>query len=710
VMLVAVTIWQGCEGGIDAEVEMLDDAQLSQATRSLVDEEVDSHTQGLLERGTFYAVVSETSGAPEAYKRISWEMRRGVPSETQRMNVPVNARVDAPAIEREGIFWHSSVYRGPDDRAIASFTIRGLHAEMREAVGPGPQEYTDAAQRMRAEWIQSQRVWTDANLPRIENAVRTCEIEVLQVLSSTTAALAYVDFEQYLCLLTHPEVEWLDLSGEVVPDQARADNLEVREAVRTFTMNALSLRGQTGNRNSASDPIRLAVVDSSALGFNANHRVWRRNSVDTRLLERFTCDASECSVGGPVSTNVADHGTRVAYQAVGSLLNAQVSSIVDPDERQRRTGMAPDARFYYFHVTTDAGMATALQHIRDLNDVDVVTMSISPGCPTGSGWCHPSNNCYGINPLLRELVAAGTVNTKSAGNVAPTAAEPCTVVHPGYRTEVLGVANLDYRENQDYNRTVMQPGSSFGSFPITTNSGFSSTSPGISLMAPGGRRWLPSGTTGFTDVDGDGGTSNATPRVAGLAGLMRQSLAGFNVLTSRDARYVMVNMMLSGDTADGVTSTGRSATSVHARSGFGRVTMNWYNTSGNGAPNPFLGAPWTWGTNRFPVTQGNTTSWQVGGAGPEPLSTTEYRLALLWDEADLTSVSDITVEVWDVCTGGSPVLLAVDNSFHLRKRVSLPGSLVAGRCLEVRLRGWDVTGTKQVYVADLLRSGTPEWQ
>ena len=173
----------------------------------------------------------------------------------------------------------------------------------------------------------------------------------------------------------------------------------------------------------------------------------------------------------------------------------------------------------------------------------------------------------------------------------------------------------------------------------------------------------------------------------------------------------MVNLMLSGDGSNG-TAAGNSFSTVDRSTGFGRLHAQWFNSLASGVSSPFLGAPWKWGTNAFPVTQGNTTSWQVGGPGAESAATTEYRLAVLWDEQNLESVNDIVVEVWNTCpapAGSAPVPIAGDYTYHITKRIILNGAQVAGRCLEVRLVGYQVDGTASVYVADLLRSGTPEW-
>jgi hypothetical protein len=350
------------------------------------------------EEGAFFAVMSESSGEAEGFVGIPWEVRAGLPEGVDRRRFVVEHPPEPSPIDREAAFWADGAYKDEEGRAIATFTLLGFSEEMLEIVGPEPEGFSDEALLARDARIRAQIQWASEQVPRMEREVSSCGIEILQVLSSSMAAMAAVDFDQYRCLLSHAMTEVVDWAGNFEVSQSRADNLLTREAVRALTLNSIALRGQSRNRAAAAARIRIAVVGHSNHGFHESHPVFRLSSTDTRLIQRYTCNAAGCTVGVPISTNSADHGNQMACQAVGSLLNGQSPAFPasDPDGRQRRTGVAPDAVFYYCHVV-GGGIAPALQHIRDLHVVDVVTVSLAPSCPTSLGWCHPANDCNSLN-------------------------------------------------------------------------------------------------------------------------------------------------------------------------------------------------------------------------------------------------------------------------------------------------------------------------
>jgi hypothetical protein len=715
---VALTLWACSSFGCNEVDDSLDDAGVIRtglgADEGAPADLATSQRRTILDSGEFMMVQSERSGVAEAMAPVEWQMTEGIVAPLENRSRPTEATEpqlvepkDADAFTRE------STVVNAEGLAYAYIDLVGVYDALMAAAGPLPDENSAQAVETRARHRDFRRSWVQEQTSRMQSVVDECGVRIQEVCWSAGTIEAFVDEEQYRCLVSFDSVERITLAGSTTPMQVPtyAAGDELRTVIRADEMNDLTLRAQTGSKRSGGGPVRIAIFDYSAHGFNENHPVWLTGQNGTsRLIERYECSVAGCIVGGPTSTNSVDHGTQVTYHAVGSSMNGQVSAFpgVGTLDQRNRSGIAVGAEFYYYHVPS--GFREAFEHARDVTEPDIITVSLAPNCGAGV-WCAANNDCNSITGVVRDLVNDGTVIFWAAGNTPPPTSADCRVLFPGYRTEVVSVSNLRFEAGQDYSDTLLEVGSGRGNAPVRLNDGTWVTTPAVDLALPGGRRWVPSGASGFSDSNSNGGTSMATPRAAAMGALMRQSLNLIAPTTSRNARYVMVNLMLSGDGSNG-TAAGNSFSTVDRSTGFGRLHAQWFNSLASGVSSPFLGAPWKWGTNAFPVTQGNTTSWQVGGPGAESAATTEYRLAVLWDEQNLESVNDIVVEVWNTCpapAGSAPVPIAGDYTYHITKRIILNGAQVAGRCLEVRLVGYQVDGTASVYVADLLRSGTPEW-
>lgn len=705
-----VLVCVSCE---DAEFD--EEVAVSHASQALAEPAAsvaaEARDEVILDSGEFGVVESGRNGVAEYVRAVEWRMTEGIGEPLRDRPVydgdsePVRAVLKDPdGFTQDGVLYDSN------GMAHAYIDLVGIYDEMMSAAGPRDQTATDAGMAARELHREFRRRWVEEQRPRMQEVLAECGVEVREICWSSATVSAEVDQRMYDCLVRSEFVDRVSLSEtpEIVQDAAGA---EMRDAIRAITMNNLGLNGQFGSKRAGGGPLRIAIVDVSP--FNPLHPVWLTGlNGSGRLVGRFQCvGGGSCDEGGDMSTAWGQHGTQMAFQAVGSLLQGQATGFPGGGTAAQhdRSGVATQAEFYYYQAPA---FRDALEHMRDETRPDVISVSLAFNCGA-TAWCDASADCNSVNGVIRDLVDDGTVIFQAAGNNATANPAECRVLHPGFRTEVVAVGNLSFLEGSDYGASVRRASSGRGVVSTRLNSNESVSTVGVDIMMPGSRRFVPSGLSGFHDANGSGGTSTATPRAAAMAALLRQSLSLItSASVANNARYIMVNLLLSGDASDG-TASGYSMSSVTRDAGFGRFHAQWFNNVASGVSSPFLGAPWKWGTNAFPVTQGNTTAWQVGGPGPESTLTTEYRLAVLWDEEDLLSTNDIVVEVWNTCptpAGSPPVWIMEDSSYNLTKRIVLNASQVAGNCLEVRLRGYQVDGTAYVYVADMLRSGTPEWQ
>jgi hypothetical protein len=438
----------------------------------------------------------------------------------------------------------------------------------------------------------------------------------------------------------------------------------------------------------------------------------------SRVREVYDCNTCTgwfigCISWGCVPTTAppgsATHGTAVASIMLGSIEEGQDSAFQGSGtlDQRRRSGIATGADLFYYAATDCDAVSRALQ--RAVQDgVSVVNMSLGLGDQPNTG-CDRGFNCGGLNEAIRSATNAGVVIVKSAGNDGNGSfMDGCSLTYPAQRPEVLTVGGLDtLRESTSYTSLNLYGPTSSGPIPVQY-SGYNGTDTiaGVALVAPAVRQFEATDAprsynlTYLTE-----GTSFATAVVSGATVLLRDFFnRGFAPNT--EARAVLTNMLLMGDTWD--RFVGKRRTGVSQRSGFGRLRMHY-------PSNLDLMAPWGWGWRAFNAGVG-THTWTVWDAGPESPSTRQWKWATAYFPDDLNNIRfDYIIEAWDACPpGGTPELVARDDSFDLRKRIHLQQNeiCVPGRpqcrCLEMRLQVLMApSGGGAFYSADYFHGGDP---
>jgi len=187
--------------------------------------------------------------------------------------------------------------------------------------------------------------------------------------------------------------------------------------------------------------------------------------------------------------------------------------------------------------------------------------------------------------------------------------------------------------------------------------------------------------------------------VTGLAGLLREAFAnqGYDMT---DAYMLKAQVLLMGDydkrtdPYDDQYYNPPSSTMGH-----GRVRAHY-------PYSPLLIAPWGWGWRSFRIYQGEWHSWPVWDTGPESSAITKWKWVVFTKEHDLTATSFVIASVYDTCAGAGHV--KSDYTATINKRITLDGADIGGRCLEMRVYGYQVPpGGVELYSADYFQSGDP---
>ncbi|WP_181233136.1 S8 family serine peptidase [Enhygromyxa salina] len=499
--------------------------------------------------------------------------------------------------------------------------------------------------------------------------------------------------DQVAEILALAEVESLSLAEIDVTPGAKYDGTDTRTAVRSEAMNSLGYEGSfNGRTNSPNSNIKVGVYDVDPL--NANHVGWLDwAGGPSRVAAKKLCSGSSCVASTTAATGSSNHGTRVASVAVGSIDQGQDSNFpgTGTTAQRERSWSAQEADLYYYWGDAIKGVETAIA-----DGVDVLNMSVALSCSgPGNFVCSPTYDCGNLNNILRNGLDAGMLTLACAGNGSQGGTGSCDLWWPGYRPETIAVNALNTSNDAvAYHDTVFTSYATTGPIPIVSEGGASSTTPGVDLLAPGEVRYAYGNATNtYFDMNG---CSNATPVATGALAVLREAFKDLGWL-GNDARALMVNAFVLADASDG-TANGESNTRVHESAGFGRLHGHIPSSSD-------LTGPWGWGWRAVRIYDGQELSYSVWDAGPESPSVTEWKMALTWDAPDLQDVPDIVVKVVDTCAGG--VTVAQDYSYALRKRLHLNNSQIANKCLEMRVRAWDVPpeGTV-VYMADYFHGGS----
>lgn len=479
---------------------------------------------------------------------------------------------------------------------------------------------------------------------------------------------------------------------EITPG-ARYDGTDTRNAVRSQQMNNLGYFGAGGGRTSSpTTALKVGIYDVDPL--NTNHVGWLNwAGGPTRVASKKLCEGS-CTASAAAATGAVNHGTRVTSVAAGSIEQGQDVNFpgFETVAQREHSWSAGESRIHYYWGWNSAAAIEAA--IAD--GVDVLNMSVGISCSAPNNYgCSPLYDCANINTILRNGLDAGMLSLACAGNGAQGGTGTCDLWWPGYRPETLAINALDTSNDATaYHDSVFTSYATTGPIPIVSEGGVASTTPGVDLLGPGETRFAyGNGSNDYFDMNG---CSNATPVVTGAVGVLREAFKNLGWL-GNDARALMVNALLMGDASNGSTANGESNTSVHNSAGYGRFHSHIPSDAD-------MTAPWGWGWRWVRIYDGQELRYTVWDAGPESPAVTEWKFAVTWDAPNLNDVPDIVISVVDTCNGN--VTIASDWSYALRKRLHLTNANIANRCLEMRVRAWDVPpeGTV-VYMADYFHGG-----
>jgi len=482
---------------------------------------------------------------------------------------------------------------------------------------------------------------------------------------------------------------------------------EGRNAMRLNGFISGGLRGQDGGRVFGTNPVRVGVLENLVGTSGPNNFLnrdhfgyWRDDSgTSDRILGTHYCGSSSCLL--PPGYSAWEHGVWVTKILAGSIEDAQDPAITNPTERRRRSGMAPDTEIHFYSVgaTCSAwknGVEDAL-----LRGVDVLNISAWISCSPG-GYCPPTCDCSGLNATLQNATDAGMLVVEGVGNTqfGDPGVGNCNAFYPALRREVLVVGGVDTQ----YLDTPAQ----YDAAPIanwSNRGGMDSRIGGytipdslavVDVAAPGCWDQWYKGATGY-QVGNACGTSFASPATAGAAALLRQAF--YRYMSPPTARLLLTNMLLMGDGYHSDIGM-KSAVGMDPRSGAGRVHMHYPSSAS-------LISPWGWGWHSFRLDPGQERWFSMWDDGAESPSITQWKVAMTWREDDYTNMADIVLEVWDHCEGQPWVQVSEDWSYDIRKRITLPGSSIGGRCLWYRVRCFSAPAGRSVYVADYFHSGDP---
>lgn len=473
--------------------------------------------------------------------------------------------------------------------------------------------------------------------------------------------------------------------------------------------------GITGNAHGRSGgAIRMGIIEHGGSATPStdwpviSHPGYKYASgMGSRIVSMKSCPGSTCTIVSPL-TVTAGHGHAVTSIAAGSILNGQDPMYTATTDREDRTGYAVKSNIFYYNINAYYdGLRLALQDAVS-SGVDIVNMSL--GFDSG---CNRNLDVANINGALASALASGVVLVGAAGNTATSLTDPCSILYPMWRPEVISVNALNSSDNTVAYRDLNLPastggsGNAMGTMTIGVN-GSLRTATSIGLSIPGDYRYVYGASRMPYIASGGAATSWAAPAVAGSAGLFRSALGalGFSSV-GNDANQMLALILLMGDGWDGntVSSPGTSvyqSTGLSRRSGAGRMRLR----RPSGAD---LVGPWSWYSRIGSISQGQTVTYEVGNStAAEPTGITEFKLALVWTDSDMNNVTDLDVSVWDMCpSGGGTIPVQVQNDYDFHNRIRLVSPDISGKCLQIRVHGYHVPSTKNFYLTDMYHGGTP---
>jgi subtilisin family serine protease len=292
-------------------------------------------------------------------------------------------------------------------------------------------------------------------------------------------------------LSAHPDVLRVGLDRKV--------NGYTAESVPMIRADEVRALGFTGRGST------VAVLDT---GIDNSHPDLRDAIVDQQCFCAGCCPNGTSRQSGPGSANDDNgHGTNV-------------SGIIASAGRVAPVGVAPGAALVAIRVLGPSGgsvstIVSALEYVMGQSHVKVVNMSLGGGGPYTTVCDNADAGTMAFGSVIARLRAQGTLTVVAAGNEGFSTG----VSSPACTNASLAVGAV-YDQNVGGIAWQTCPDPTTASDQVTC---FSNSSPLVELLAPGALT-TSSGPGGGTLTEG--GTSQATPHVAGAAAVLLQVRPG----------------------------------------------------------------------------------------------------------------------------------------------------------------------------------------
>ena len=511
-----------------------------------------------------------------------------------------------------------------------------------------------------------------------------------------------------------PGVKAVLRNGVAIPTLQGYSGVEIRNGTLAHDFIANGIVGAQGNRTNANLAINAGIIESwydsnnhenlpswhhDAFYTGTGSGTWRWGSV------RDCTWGSTCPTvyldPDEVTHNTVTTGLFLASIEAGQDPNYPVS---DPTDEVSRSGIMSGAKIaedYLIFSCTD--LVNALQDAVSRN-LDIVNMSIAIA-NNGQFFNCWTGDCAGVNAAIANLTNAGTLIVAAAGNGGQPGS--CTLGYPGIRSEVIGVTGLQtWPQTVNYTTSALYVAGSEGGLPVVTSTGYHTTAAGLGIAAPAVVNDLIGMAPNSYYYTDTGGTSVASPIVAGIAGLVRNAFT--NIGWYPDARLLKANVLLLGDSVEYTDNPSMCQGNFYTRASamsycFGAGRMRARFPSSND-----LVGPWEWEWRYFPITNHQDVSYLVYNGVPVPQQVTQWKWVLEWDEPDFSNIADVDIHVYNTCPpGGGQVQIASQTDYDYRNRITLSGSAVQGACLSLEVYGYNVpSGGRMVYSAYFFHSGS----
>jgi hypothetical protein len=386
----------------------------------------------------------------------------------------------------------------------------------------------------------------------------------------------------------------------------------------------------------------------------------------------------------------------------GDITAGQDPNITDPQERLRRTGMIPEASIYYYNGLYPDELAVAIFNAV-ARGADVINLSLGVAC---GDKCDPTEDCGGLNNMIRFATQSGAVVVAAAGNSDGLCTSPgppdCNVCLPAIRPEVLSVANVDTSTlfgPVAYDDADIHPLSSSGYMRVGVAGQWGYLwpngvdIPAVSIAAPGVLSHFFLGADGgYMDYNELAGTSFASPIVAAGAALMREEAVGAQDPFPYDVSMMKARVLARGD------GTGSPGTFLSAVWGTGRVKFHPYDD---------LEAPKGTAYHRFTLNENEIVTIGAHGSSALPAEVTQWRMGMDVKWGDMSAIPYVVIQYFDVC-GGTRALLT-DWLAGLERRALFDSSWFdADTCIEIRVNGYSIPpGGVEISIFEYYHSGDP---